>query len=216
MFNATNSVSIKTKELVILSMFSAIIVLLSATPIGFINLGFIKATIIHIPVIVGSIIMGPRMGSVLGLVFGMTSLINNTMTPVVSSFVFSPFIPVPSMSSGSPWALLICFVPRILVGIVPWYIYQLSRKLIKNKKLDFIGLTIAGVVGSATNTLLVMNLIYLLFKEEYATIRGVAHDAVYGIITSIIIVNGVPEAIVAGILTTFICKTLLLVKGKND
>lgn len=213
--STTKTVSLKTRQLVLLSMFSATIILLSITPLGFINLGFIKATIVHIPVIVGSIILGPKMGSVLGFLFGMTSLINNTMTPAISSFAFSPFIPVPGMTRGSLWALIVCFVPRILVGMVPWYIYQLSRKLIKSKILDFIGLAVAGVIGSATNTLLVMNLIYILFKEEYAAIRGVAQNAVYGIITSIIVGNGIPEAIVAGILTTFICKTLLVILS-ND
>ena len=71
-------------------MFSAIIILLAVTPIGFINLAFIKATIVHIPVIIGSLLLGPKLGAVLGFVFGVTSLINNTLNPAISSFVFSP------------------------------------------------------------------------------------------------------------------------------
>ena len=212
--DSANVTYTNTKKLVLFSMFSAIIFLLAFTPIGFINLGFIKATIIHIPVIIGSIILGPKMGAGLGFMFGATSLINNTISPVISSFVFSPFIPVPGLSSGSPWALLICFVPRILVGVFPWFVYLLGQHLSKNKS-NLVSLTIAGVLGSMTNTLLVMHLIYFLFKDEYASVRGVAQNAVYGVITTIIVGNGIPEAIVAGILTALICKALFATLSKQ-
>ena len=44
------------------------------TPFGYIPLGFMNATIIHVPVIIGAIILGPKYGGFLGLVFGITSL----------------------------------------------------------------------------------------------------------------------------------------------
>ena len=57
------------------ALFGAIIVLLAFTPfLGYIPLGFTRATIIHIPVIIGSLLMGPKKGAVLGLVFGATAL----------------------------------------------------------------------------------------------------------------------------------------------
>lgn len=211
----TNTNSIRTKQLVLFAMFSAIIIFLSATPIGFIHLGVIKATIVHVPVIIGSIVLGPKIGAGLGGMFGATSLISNTIFPSISSFVFSPFIPIPGLPHGSLWALVICFIPRILVGIVPWYMYRLLKGLVKDNKFNFIVLAISGVTGSLTNTLLVMNLIYILFKEEYAAVRGVAQDAVYGIITAIIVSNGVPEAFIAGILTAFIGRTLFVALRKE-
>jgi len=213
--NTTNFEYTNTKKLVIFSMFSAIIFLLAFTPVGFINLGFIKATIIHIPVIIGSIILGAKMGAWLGFMFGVTSLINNTLSPAISSFVFSPLIPVPGSTKGSLWALLICFVPRILVGVLPWFIYHFGQRLIK-EQANFVALTVAGVLGSLTNTLLVMHLIYFLFKDEYALVRDVAQNAVYSVITTIIVSNGIPEAIVSGILTTAICKVLFVILRKQQ
>ena len=59
--------------------------------LGYIPLGFTRATIIHIPVIIGSIILGPKYGAFLGFIFGLTSLVNNTFNPTVTSFVFTPF-----------------------------------------------------------------------------------------------------------------------------
>ena len=197
-----------TKQLALLSMFAAIIVLLAFTPIGFIQLPFIKATIVHVPVIIGSIMLGPQMGGLLGGIFGLASLINNTIFPTISSFVFSPFIPLPGTDRGSFLALLICFIPRVLVGVFPWFAYHGLQKLIK-KKNNTIALAIAGIVGSITNTLLVMHLIYFLFQDSYATVRAVTVDAVYSVIVTIILTNGIPEAIVASVLSAAICKALM-------
>ena len=67
----------------------------------------------------------------------------------------------------------------------------------------------AGLAGSLTNTLLVMNLIFVFFKDAYAAANNVATEAVYGFILSIIGINGVPEAIVAAIITAFVGRVLL-------
>nr|WP_281272920.1 ECF transporter S component [Vagococcus elongatus] len=190
-----------------LAIFTAIIFLLSFTPIGFIQLGFIKATIIHVPVIIGSILLGPKKGAFLGFVFGLTSFISNTTAPVVSSFVFSPFIPLPGTDHGSYLALIICFVPRILTGVVPYFVYHFFKKYIKNK--DSLSFAIAGVLGTMTNTLLVMNGIFFLFGNEYALVKDININAVYTVILSIIVTNGVMESIVAGVIVTLVCKSLL-------
>ncbi|WP_331836463.1 ECF transporter S component [Erysipelothrix piscisicarius] len=79
----------KTLNYTLFTLFAAIIILLSMTPLGFIHLGFIKATIVHIPVIIGSIILGPTAGAGLGLIFGINSMINNT--PLAHPFYHSHF-----------------------------------------------------------------------------------------------------------------------------
>ena len=86
-----NQASAKTQNMVKLALFAGIIVVLSMTPLGYIPLGVIKATTIHIPVILGSILLGWKAGAVLGGIFGLTSLVVNTLTPSLTSFVFTPF-----------------------------------------------------------------------------------------------------------------------------
>lgn len=108
--------------MVLLASFIAIVFLLAFPPIGYINLPFIKATVVHIPVIIGSLLLGPKKGAIPGFFFGLTSQIINTMTPSLLSFAFSPLIPLPGLGRGSLLALAVCFVLRILVGIVPWHI----------------------------------------------------------------------------------------------
>jgi len=195
-----------------MALFAAVIVVLAFTPIGYIRLGLISATIIHIPVIIGSIILGPKRGAILGGIFGLTSFIMNFMTPSVLSFVFCPFFPVPGTSSGNPLALIICFVPRILVGVVPYYVYKFIRKRAKN---EYFPLLIGGVAGSLTNTILVMGLIYFIFRNAYAEATGISAGAVIAAILGVVFMNGVPEAIVAAFINTAVCKPLLRFRGRN-
>lgn len=200
----------KTYQMVLTALFTAIIIIMAFVPyLGYINLVVIKATLIHVPVIIGSIMLGPKKGGFLGFVFGCTSLINNTINPSLLSFAFSPFYSVGDVG-GNFFSLIICFVPRILVGIVPYFVYIGIRKLLKEKKAsDWLALPVAGVAGAFTNTLLVMNLIYFCFNEQFAAAKEIALDAVYDVILAIIAANGIPEAIVAAVLTTAVCKALI-------
>ncbi len=208
----------KTLGLVQLALMSAIILMLAFTPyLGYIPLGFMNATIIHVPVIIGSILLGPKKGAFLGFLFGVTSLLNNTFIhPNITSFVFSPFYSA-NGESGNFLSLIICFVPRILIGIVPYYVYKLICKLDKKENNSFsshavstAGLAIAGLAGSLTNTVPVMTMIYLFFGESYAAATGRDFSALFGAIMTIVGVNGVPEAIVAAILTCAVCKAIFL------
>lgn len=207
----TGSTRNSTRKLALLALFSALILLMAFTPfLGYIPLGFTRATIIHIPVILGSLILGPAGGAVLGGVFGLTSLINNTVNPTATSFVFSPFYSLGEFSGGFQ-SLLICFLPRILTGVVPYYIHRVFLKFGgKEKRANgVLPLAAAGVSGALTNTLLVMGMIFLFFGKDYAIASGKAAGTAYLFILSIIGINGVPEAIVAGILLVLLGKVLL-------
>lgn len=192
---------------VVLSMFAAIIIVLNFTPIGFLNLGLIKATIIHVPVIIGAVLLGPKRGAVLGLLFGACSLVVNTATPSLLSFAFSPLIPVPGMGRGSLWALLICFIPRLLVGILPYYAYRAIRFFCKEEssRQRTVTLAVTGALGSFVNTGFVMALIYFVFKDAYAAAKNIPVTAVLGAIMGVVGVNGVPEALAAALLVTAVC-----------
>lgn len=205
----------KTRELAQLALLTAIIIIMAFVPyLGYIPLGFMNATIIHIPVIIGGVFLGPKAGGILGFIFGLTSLYNNTFNPNITSFVFSPFYTAGGVNGGIR-SLIVCFVPRILIGIVAYYSYRFIVKNFGNKaKIRTIGFTLAGVMGSITNTILVMSGIYILFGETYALARGLAVDALYKVIFAVIGTQGVPEAIVAGGIVTILGKALYKV-NKN-
>lgn len=210
MNNETKNTTSPVLGLVQAALFAALIIIMAFTPfLGYIPLGFTRATIIHIPVIIGALTLGPKKGAVLGLIFGLTSLINNTVNPTVTSFVFSPFYSLGEIEGGFG-SIIICFVPRILIGVIPYYVYQFVRKVTAKMKSSMtIALAAAGLSGALTNTLLVMNLIYFFFKDAYAAANKVASDAVYGFILTIIGMNGVPEAIVAAVIVAVVGRVLL-------
>ena len=202
-----------TMSMVQVAIFGAIIFIMAFTPfLGYIPLGITRATIIHIPVIIASLLMGPKKGGVLGFVFGLTSFITNTVNPTATSFVFTPFYSVGEISGGI-WSVIICFVPRILVGIVPYFVYKLALRFVsedtRKKGVSNVGLILAGVTGALVNTLLVMNLIFIFYGDAYIEASGKAAALGYTFIVSVIGINGVPEAIIAGILTLCIGKVLL-------
>jgi uncharacterized membrane protein len=221
----------KTLDMVMTGLFIAIIMIMTFVPnVGYINLVVIKATLLHVPVIVGSIVLGPKKGAVLGAAFGITSIINNTFNPSLLSFAFSPFYSLGDMG-GNGFSLVISLVPRILVGIVPFYVYRgilklfnlLNRKRLtggqtggKNGIAKTFALPIACIAGSFTNTILVMNFIYFFFKEEFATAKDIPLDTVYGAILGIIAANGVPEAIVAAVIGSAICAVLLKLMPRQN
>ena len=202
-----------TMSMVQVAIFGAIICIMAFTPfLGYIPLGFTRATIIHIPVIIASLLMGPKKGGVLGFVFGLTSFINNTINPTATSFVFTPFYSVGEISGGI-WSVIICFVPRILVGVVPYFVYKLVLRFVsedtRKKGVSSVGLVLAGVSGALVNTLLVMNLIFIFYGDAYIEASGKAAALGYTFIVSVIGIHGVPEAIIAAILTLCIGKVLL-------
>lgn len=204
----------KTKQLTLTAIFLSIIILFSFTPLGFINLGFIKATLVHIPVIIGAIVLGPKIGALLGLSFGVLSMVINTMTPSILSFAFSPFIPVLGTNETSLWAIVIALVPRILTGVIPYYVFKWLQK---KKVGDKTSLFISGAAGSMVNTILVMNLIYFVFQDAYAASKQMEVGAgLYKAVLSVVFINGVPEALVAGIATSAVAIVLLKVYQKNQ
>lgn len=109
-------------------------------------------------------------------------------------------------------AIVTCFVPRILIGVVSAYVY---RAVARKDKHQFFACGLAGVVGAMVNTILVMGCILLFFMQPYANVNGVLPSALWGIIGMTIAVNGVLEAIVTGILVVAIAKPLLLIMKKR-
>ena len=193
-----------TRYLVSVALMAAIVILLANTPLGMIQLPIIKATTVHIPVIIGAILLGPSAGAILGAIFGICSLISNT---TLLSFAFSPFLSTTGLV-GVVKAIWISVGCRIMIGVISGWLWILFRKLKAN---SYLSLIITGFVGSMVNTIFVMGSIYLLFAGQYAAAKDVARTAVFGLIMGTVTASGIPEAIAAAILVTVITKALLKV-----
>lgn len=194
-----------TRWMVGVAMMAAIVVLLANTPLGLIQLPVIKATTTHIPVIVGAILLGPLAGGLLGGVFGICSMISNTIAPVATSMCFSPFLSNTGLV-GAVKAIWVSVGCRILIGVVAGWLWVGLKRA---KAKDMIALPIVGFVGSMTNTVAVMFSILFLFRAEYAEAKNIAMETFYDFVIGVVTGTGVLEAIVALILVTVIGKALL-------
>lgn len=201
-----------TRWMVSVALMAAIVIVLANTPLGMIQLPIIKATTVHIPVILGAILLGPGAGAILGAVFGICSLVSNTMAPTLLSFAFSPFL----STTGIPGALKAIWISvgcRILIGVAAGWLWVLFTKIKLNQ---FIALPIVGFVGSMVNTVTVMGSIYFLFAQQYAEAKEVALTAVFGLVMGTVTASGIPEAIAAAILVLALRKVLVVVFRKMN
>lgn len=184
-----------TRRMAIVGMLGAISMVLGMTPLGFIPIGPVNVTIMHLPVIIGAILEGPVVGAAVGLIFGLFSMIRAIMQPTPISFVF--------------WNPIVSILPRILIGIVAFYSYDIAIKTIKNKT---IASGLAGALGTLTNTIGVLGTIYLLYGAKFVETLGGDISQVGKFIIGIGMTNGIPEALVAVVVVGAVVKGLRAIK----
>jgi uncharacterized membrane protein len=166
------------RQMAVSGMLSAIIIVLGTTGLGFIPIPPVKATIMHLPVIIGAIIEGPIVGALIGLMFGLFSIFQAMTNPTPTSFLFlNPIIAI---------------VPRVLIGILSYYAYR----LIPGKRESF-KCGAAVVVGTLTNTIGVLGLIYLIYLEKFGAALGISPAQAKAAIIGIGTTNGLPEVIIS-------------------
>ncbi|MFR8011742.1 MAG: ECF transporter S component [Clostridia bacterium] len=154
-----------------LAVLSAIIIMMTFVPyIGYISYGpGLSITLIHIPVMIGAIVLGPSAGAILGGVWGISCIIKALTAP-----------PSP-LDAAIFWNPLVSLIPRILAGLLAGLAFvgliRLCRKLSKREKnsklAQGISAGIAAAVGSVTNTVLVLSMIYLLYGTQFGEQLGI-------------------------------------------
>jgi uncharacterized membrane protein len=131
-----------------------------------------KATIMHIPVIIGALIEGPIVGAAVGLVFGLFSIYQNIAAPTLLSPVFM-----------NP---IVAIIPRVLIGIISYYVYKFIKNKFNNSKVAY---GFAAAAGTITNTVGVLGLTYILFRDQYAVLKNLSSEAVAGTLGTIALTN---------------------------
>lgn len=197
-----------------LAVLLSIEILLCFTPyLGFIPIGgTMEIVIFLIPVIIGSIVLGPTAGGILGFFGGLTCFIFYTVAPYASfngRIMYTPF------NGSSYWTIVVCFVPRIIMGIIPGVLYKYGKKAIKN---DYVRTGIACFLGSITNTILVLFGTYFLWGKDYAAISSgnMSYSELFFGFLFLTFTAGLLEAIVTTIVGIPICKALFTIIKKNS
>lgn len=191
----------KTLFLTQFSLLLAIEAIVCFTPLGSIPIGPLVATLSHVPVIITAITLGTGAGTLMGFFFGLFSfIVNSFVSPNLFSFVFTPLY-----NGGNLLSLVICFVPRILIGVTSGLVFGALHKLLEGKKTDAVSYIASGIVGSLTNTILVLGGIYLFFGRAYAAANKIAYEALFGAMMAVVGSNGLPEMAVAAVITFAVC-----------
>ncbi|CZR01105.1 ecf transporter substrate-specific component [Trichococcus palustris] len=189
----------KTYRIAILGILSAFIIIQTFVPfLGNIPIPPLNPTIIHITVIVAAFVLGTKDGMIVGLVWGLTRMFKAYTLPAS---------PLDLLLWTNP---IIAVVPRVLVGLVAGLVYQAFLK----KKKEKTGMVVAAVMGSLTNTILVLGFIALFYGTEYAAALNVDPSNLLKVLAGIVATNGVGEAVAAGLIAPFVAKALMKVRRK--
>lgn len=192
------------RNLTMMSLFVAIEIVLLITPFGYLRIGPLSATLMHVPVIVCACVMSTKHGVMLGLLFGITSVINATMAPGPTSFAFSPFVEIGGFQGGYQ-SLIVAILPRVLLGLISGSIYHL---LIKKNVLDIYSAALSAGISTFIHTIMVLGLIIVFYATPYADAIGVANSALMAYMGTVLLTNMIPEIIVAVLVNVALTKVL--------
>jgi uncharacterized membrane protein len=190
-------------------MLTALIIILVYTPLGMITLGPISTTFAHIPVIIGLLAEGPLAGLILGLVFGLASMIRAFTAPagLLSVFFQDP---------------LVSILPRALFPLAAWGITLLLGKLLPDtKNMRRLNWAVSGFFASAVHTALVLTLLYLLHaqglieKINESSLGQYLNAPGKLLFYAVALPNGIPEALVTMILTPAILSAVTAMKKRR-
>ena len=197
----------KTKKLVLFSVMSALILVMGFTPIGYIKFMTIEITFLTIPVVITAILLGPYCGAAAGGLFGITSLIQavSGYSPFgLALFTLNPF-----------YAVLMCIVPRILIGLLSGYMFLFLKKFDKKSTWSII---VSTIFGAIVNTVLFTALFLIFYRN--ATIESLSLDlsklSVFKVIGLLVTTNAVIEIVVCGIVGAAVSKAVMyFIGGKS-
>lgn len=180
---------ISTRDLVLYALFVGLIFLLGLTPLGLIPLGFINVTVLCIPTVVGTMLLGRRAGLIFGFFFGLASLFSVLGLSMVPPSALAGRL----LGANVLYAVLMCFIPRLVVPIVTSAVYtSLNRR-----KKSGLHVAPAAIAGSLTNTVLYLGLMLLFYA-----LTGLDNAKLLAVIGGAGLIAGGLEASAAAIIGT--------------
>jgi len=190
------------------------------TPLGSIPFNpVIVATTAMLPVIITALLLGTAAGTVMGFFTGLFSFIIWTFTPPnpLIAFLFTPFYSLGEIK-GNFFSLIICFLPRILIGISSGLMFSALKKFMeKNKFAETLSYALCGIIGSLANTVCVLAGWYLFFSKEIAQAFAWELSAVFnGAVIFTFLTNGIPELIVSAVIAMGVCMPLRKILKKQN
>ena len=191
----------KTLMLCEFALLVAIEIVMSVTPLGYLNLPFLAASLLSIPVAIGAIMLNPWASTALGLVFGITSFING--------FTSTSPMTIAMYSASIPGAFVVCVVGRVLMGLCAGLLVQAVRRA--TPKGSIVDNIVGSLAAPLLNTAFFMGLLMLIFyHNEYiqntAATLGVTNP--FLLIIAMVGTQALIEAVTCGVIATAVSKAL--------
>ena len=183
----------RIKRITFLGLMIGLIIVMSFFPfIGYIPFGPISITIIHIPVLIGAYKYKTFGGFVLGLTFGISSLLVGVIRPqtIMDVFFVNPIVSV---------------LPRVIYGSLAGLLFSL------NKKDNEIVNGIMCVITTLIHTILVMSFLYYCFLPDVLSMYP--NVSLFSFV-SLFLINGLLEGIVGAVITIIVIRLLKKQKRK--
>ena len=196
---STNETLSLNKKLTLTGAFSALVIVLGITKLGFITLGAAASiTILHIPVILICMLAGLPEGLFVGATFGILSLIQAAMSPTGA---LDPFFVNP----------LISVLPRMLIAVIAWGLWKALNLIPRMPKTVAAGIT--GFITTVCHTLRVLGSLYVFKAADVKdALGGMGYFALVGACGF----NAILEAIAATILCAAVFAGLFVAGKKHS
>ncbi len=192
-----------TQKLVIMALLAAVMVILSSTPLGYLNIGPLAITLNVIPMGIAAVALGPAGGAVIGGIFGLTSFlqcigVGGTSAMGVITFGISPVL-----------TFIQRFIPRLLAGLIIGFIHKYLSKKLGKKTACFI----TGFLAAFLNTLFFMSALVLLFGSTDYLQELIAGRNIFVFICTFVGINAVFEMIASTLITGAVGSALYKAKA---
>ena len=221
----TQSRTQKIRLLVFTAVLAAVILIMALTPLGYLRAGAVSITFLMIPVMIGAILFGPTVGLILGLIFGATSFAQ--CFGILSYYGVDAF-GAACFSLNPIGTIVMCFVPRMLLGFSVYWIFRLFHKLFlrldkseKHNAGDIVALAVSNVLGAVIHTVVFIGFFLLFFRNaDFSAAFGdgflLSKWNLIDVIAILFTTNAIIEWVVCGIVGTAICKALLIYMKKHN
>lgn len=191
-----NNIFKDTKQFTFMSMMFALTILFVYT-VGMLPTGLASlAVLTFVPCILTGIVYGPVSGAIMGLLTGLVTL---TRALTMPTSILDPLFINP----------LVSVLPRIFVGVTPYYAYKFFQKIFKEKNSTiFISSGLAGALGAITNTALVMGMLYVVYASKIVAMVGASFKVfLISVISSSAVIEAISTFILVSAVTTIYYKT---------
>ncbi len=186
------------KQLAVLGLLIAVMLVMAYTPLGYFNIGPLAITLNVIPMAIAAVALGPKGGAIIGGVFGLTSFlqcigIGGTSAMGAVCFEINPF-----------FAFIQRFVPRAVAGFLVGWLFEVMSKRMRTE----LACAISGFFAAFLNTIFFMSALLLLYGNTDYMRELIGGRNILVFVCTFVGINAIFEMIASTVITACVGSAL--------